>query len=245
MAGKGTRTLNRGQSKPVIVIRDRPIFAWCLAGLASQVQIGDHIVAVTRKGTIADEVMGVSLPLWTGRLGLKASAEVVRVDYLPAGPAQTAAVGIAVAPESSCIVVVNPDQMCIFEMPSFQEHWDAFLAVAYTDSSSASYVEFGEGQGERQISRIWEKVSPGPLGSAGVYGFRRKADAEAGLALAFSGGPHHQGEYFVGPAVSEMIHRGARVIAVPTRAKFDLGTERGIDAFAESLEPMCGLPQLS
>jgi UDP-N-acetylglucosamine diphosphorylase / glucose-1-phosphate thymidylyltransferase / UDP-N-acetylgalactosamine diphosphorylase / glucosamine-1-phosphate N-acetyltransferase / galactosamine-1-phosphate N-acetyltransferase len=232
MAGHGTRVSSLGRCKPAISVAGRPILAWCLTGLSAYVMPSDVVVAITTDVLERDFALRTLCRDWMDRLNIRARFDLVTVPETPPGPAASVYAARDVVPATREVVCVNVDQYCEFQRPAENTEWDAFLPLYVNTTGKSSYAEL---DGARVI-KVEEKRLISCYASAGIYGFRDAKTLFAVIAEAFSGPPHRNGEYYLGPSINGLIARGGRVVPTTVTAKFDLGNVPDIEHFQRVAE---------
>jgi hypothetical protein len=151
---------------------------------------------------------------------------------MPAGPAATVRAGAELLNTSEPCTVVNSDQYVVCDLRRDLGPEEGLLPLYFNDSPKSSYALLEAGL----VREIREKQVISNHASAGVYVFGSGHALLRSIEILMTSGCHHQGEYYVGPAMNELIRRGGRVYPARTWAKFDLGDEQGISLF-EGLSP--------
>lgn len=227
MAGQGSRVSALGRCKPAILLAERPIVAWCLTGLSAYFQASDLIVAITTDQLERDFGLQGLCRDWIARLGIPADFELITVPHTPPGPAASVFAAKGVVPADREVICVNVDQYIDFEIPDKRCDWDAFLPLYVNASGKSSYAQIDD----FRVIRVEEKKLISCYASAGIYGFRDAESLFDVIAMSFSGPPHRNGEYYLGPVINGMIAQGARVIPTSVTSKYDLGNVPDIEHF--------------
>ncbi len=236
MAGRGKRSQELGECKPAIQVLDRPILGWCLTGLSTVISEGDRVVITTTK--YFEEKFGLSRLAQAALddMGLRAKLLLVELDDVPPGPAASVYAAVDHFRNAGETVVVNSDQFVQFLPPPNGEAWEAYVPLYVNSTGRSSYAQIDDGR----ITRIVEKKLISNYASAGVYGFATGAVLARALETTFEGEPHHGGEYYVGPAINEIIRSGGRVLPSSLVAKYDLGGVPQIKHFEKIVNTIRG-----
>lgn len=232
MAGKGLRVRTLGPCKPAISIAGRTVLEWCLTGLSPAIRPGDSMIVITTREH--ESTWGISelARVALNHLELDVQVESVVLDDTPPGPAASVHAASSLLRSGGETIVCNHDQFIQFRFPDSTVRWDGFVPLFVSTSESASYAEVVDGH----VTRVVEKVRISHTASAGVYGFRTGATLVGSLETTLQGRPHFGGEYYVGPAMNDLIGRGQTVVPTGVVSKFDLGTISGISQFGETIK---------
>ena len=235
MAGRGERVKQLGPCKPLINVVDRPIFSWCLTSLSTLISDGDTLIVTTTK--FFEDAYGVVEVVKNElrRLFLNVDLKFTILDDVPNGPAVSVYSAREHYINSDETIVVNSDQFINFTFPEDGAVWDSFVPLYVNTSGFSSYAEIFDGK----IARIEEKSLISNYASAGVYGFSRGDQLADCLSASLKGEPHHNNEYFVGPALNEFIASGGVVVPSTVISKYDLGNIEKINEFIKIIESMC------
>ena len=232
MAGHGKRVQKLGPCKPLINVVDRPILSWCLTSLSPLISSGDTLVVTTTK--FFEDTYGLTKVVKNelSRLFLDVDLRFTILDDIPNGPAASVFSASEHYKNSDETIVVNSDQFINFKFPEEGVIWDAFVPLYVNTSGLSSYADIVDGK----IIRIEEKKLISNYASAGVYGFSRGEELVNCLAASLRGRPHHNNEYFIGPAFNEFIDSGGIVVPTTVIAKFDLGNVEKIDEYVKLIK---------
>jgi dTDP-glucose pyrophosphorylase len=231
MAGRGVGVRELGECKPAIRVLDRPVLGWCLTGLSRVIASGDRIAITTTRHFESTFAISELARDTLSRLGLRVDLKIVQVEATPPGPAASVYAARACFRGSQEAVVVNCDQFVQFEFPSEGSKWDAFVPLYVNSTGRSSYAEISDGR----IMRIAEKQLVSHYASAGVYGFASGDLLADVLDKSLSGEPHYAGEFYVGPAINDIVGVGGIVLPVSVLAKYDLGGVAQIRAFEATM----------
>ena len=230
MAGKGTRTYSFGPCKPAISIYGRPICSWCLLGLKKHISPSDKIYAITTNYFQREFDLEFLLKKALEDYEIDAEFELITLLETPPGPAASVYAAREYIPLGNySLVVVNIDQFCDFEFPSFKLDWDAFLPIYFNNTGKSSYASVINGK----IINLEEKKLISNHASAGVYGFRKYSILFEQIDKAMKLSPHRDGEYFIAPILSKMALEGKLILPTSVYAKYDLGDVNGINRFKD------------
>jgi len=235
MAGRGTRVQELGECKPAINVAGRSILEWCLTGLSNRLNPSDRIIAVTTDFFEERYQLSELGSKWCSKLGIGVTFEIITVPETPPGPAASVLVATDALEENRPVVVVNVDQYCVFDVPSFGQDWDAFMPLYVNTTGKSSYAEIRTGL----VKRVVEKELISSYASAGIYGFRSGLMLSDLLKDELSRDPHHHGEYYVGPTLNNLIEKGRKIIPSSVSVKCDLGNVNDIKSFEKLINSIC------
>ena len=221
MAGSGTRTSGQYESpKPLILLDDRPLFSWALAGLP--LDLASEIRVVTNKRVAQnphfDRLMKKFMPT-----DLKLLVEVL--EKPTSGQAETVLLGSKDINRENGILVFNCDTFISNDFPRDFEKWDGLLGSFESSNPGMSYLETAE----NKVLRTVEKEVISNKASTGLYYFGSKEIFES----AFFSTNHHK-ESYVAPMFNSMISNGLDVGYFKTKIVHPLGTSEEIEAFKAS-----------
>ena len=224
MAGSGTRTSDQYESpKPLILLDDRPLFSWALAGLP--LDLASEIRVVTNKRVAKnpdfDKLMKKFMPT-----ELKISVEVL--EKPTSGQAETVLLGTTDLNRENGILIFNCDTFISDDFPRDFEKWDGLLGTFKSSNPGMSYVET---VGNRVI-RTAEKQVISDKASTGLYYFGSRELFESAFLRT-----EHQKESYVAPMFNSMISDGLEIGYFGTEIVHPLGTSDEINVFSQSTIP--------
>jgi NDP-sugar pyrophosphorylase family protein len=231
MAGRGSRTRQLGEFKPFIEICGRKMLAWLLGSIRAKIAESDRLVFITTTeyADTFDVERTISSILREEKL--HDNFVMITCDKTPPGPSATVHKAKEHLQTHEPVIVVNCDQYIDFDTGDLSEEKSGFLPVYAEFTQKSSYVEIDAGV----ITRIVEKQNISNLASAGVYAVSGgKALVEA-IEQQFEGNQQTNGEFYVGVALNNLIEKGFRFYPTAVRAKYDLGSVKGIELLDEML----------
>ncbi len=224
MAGRGTRSRALGECKPAIKVAGRTIFEWCLTGLKLHLSETDKIVAVTTD--YFEEKFKLSAVGGAWCKDNQVDFSLVKVPDVPPGPAASVATATEFISPQSPVIIVNVDQFCVFELPSFNKEWDVFMPLYVNTTGGSSYVLMKDGY----IKSVAEKEMISSYASAGVYGFKKGLILLDLLKDGLEREPNCLGEYYIAPMLNSLVP-DKKILATSLSVKCDLGNVDSIERF--------------
>ena len=211
MAGLGSRFSEAGYPlpKPLLPIHGVPMYKIVIANLMHETISSITIVCPGQWG-IGGEIRALS-----SQLGVPVN--VVEIDYLTQGPAQTVFLAEPFLDANLPVVTANSDQYINADIGDFYasitEDVISGAILCMEDSDPKwSYVKLSS---DGFVSEVREKVVISPLATVGVYGFKTASLMLAAFRLMIEAEDTSLGEYYVAPSYSYLIRQG-HVIAAMT-----------------------------
>jgi len=234
MAGRGTRTKELGEFKPFIEINGVKMLGWLLRSIVCKIKEADELIFITTSEYSEQFNVQSCLQDVLRDDGISNSFELITTEGVPQGPSATVyhAAGHLVRDES--VIVVNCDQYIDFDIPEDMPQMSGFLPVYAQFGQKSSYVEIAGGV----ITRIVEKQNISNLASAGVYAVSDSRALVRAIEKQFEEKQLTNNEFYIGPALNNLIREGCRFHPTAVRAKYDLGNIAGIDLFRKNLLQM-------
>ena len=213
MAGLGTRFSEAGYvpAKPLLPIHGQPMFLVVIANLITD--------AVGKVVVIAQESFSLGPAVAHMRDRLQLAVELVEIDYVTGGPADTVELARDQLSPHLPVVTANSDQFVDHSMaPLYQRLDDLSIAgcilTMKDDDPKWSYAAT-DGRGDVTLVREKEVISDDA--TVGIYGFRSAALMWEGFDAMREAHDTVNGEYYVAPSYNHLISRGHRVTT------YDLG----------------------
>jgi len=231
MAGRGSRTKQRGEFKPFIEINGRKMLAWLLRSISAKIADSDKLVFVTTTEYADRFDVQRSISLILQDEELSSHFVLITCEETPPGPSATVYQARERLYTDEPVIVINCDQYIDFDMGDLSQSESGFLPVYAEFTQKSSYVEIINGV----ITRIVEKQNISNLASAGVYAVSSGKALTEAIEKQFQDNQQTNGEFYVGVGLNNLIRNGFRFYPTSVRAKYDLGSLRGIDIF----EQMC------
>lgn len=234
MAGRGTRTLELGEFKPFIDINGKKMIEWMLLSIKFKIKESDRLIFISTKEQNEKYSVHLKIQQILENNGITAAFKLMTPDTPQKGPAHTvyfAKEDILAYPGP--VIIVNSDQYIDFDLPLEIAPNTGFLPIYAEFTQKASYVDI-DSQGI--ISRIVEKDNISNLASAGVYCVSSGEDLIWAIEQDFFFRNTKNGEYYVGPALNNLIRKGYSFFPSLVRIKFDLGNPKNIEEFKEHIK---------
>ena len=156
---------------------------------------------------------------------------MITCPQMPQGPSGSVYKAKDVINIEQPVIVVNCDQFIDFDMFEYQSDKQGFLPIYSNFGSKSSYVEIRDGK----ITRVFEKQNISNLASAGVYSVSSGKALVWALEKQFELKQLTNDEYYIGPALNNLIAQGYDFYPTLVRAKYDLGNVRGIELFKRTM----------
>ncbi len=234
MAGLGTRFSRAGfiQPKPLIPIHGQPMIRWVISNLTPKTR--HRFVFVVLRDHLENYPLLGELGRWAP------NSDVVAVDSVTQGAADTVLKASHLLDSSAPLVIANSDQWINASFEDFislneQIGTAGCIMTMRASDPKWSFVEIDK---TGAITRVAEKDVISETATVGIYGF-----AQAGLFIEsarkmVTKGAKVKGEYYVAPVYNTLIHGGARVtsfdVGVESEGMFGLGTPEDLAIFASS-----------
>jgi len=175
--------------------------------------------AVGRIVVVAQRSFHVGETVSRMRALLPCPVELIEIDYMTGGPADTVEVARPLLRLDQPVVTANSDQYIDHSIePLYDQLRDAAIAgsiLTMEDNDPKwSYVACGT-DGEVTVVREKEVISS--TATVGIYGFRTASLMWEGFDAMRAANDTVKGEFYVAPAYNHLIERGHRV------RTFDLG----------------------
>jgi len=231
MAGRGSRTRELGQFKPFIDINGRTMLGWLFRSIAGEIRPQDKMVFITtdeyaRDFGVLDEIKEII----NGEF-LENEFDLITCPETPQGPSGSVYKAKDMINVEEPVIVVNCDQFIDFDMFEYQSDNQGFLPIYSNFTSKSSYVEIRDGK----IVRVVEKQNISNLASAGVYSISSGKALVWALEKQFELKQLTNDEYYIGPALNNLIEQGYDFYPTLVRAKYDLGNVKGIESFKQTM----------
>jgi UDP-N-acetylglucosamine diphosphorylase / glucose-1-phosphate thymidylyltransferase / UDP-N-acetylgalactosamine diphosphorylase / glucosamine-1-phosphate N-acetyltransferase / galactosamine-1-phosphate N-acetyltransferase len=224
MAGQGTRTRKFGKFKPFIKVNERMLVEWTLLGFRHEFNSDDNVFFITTEAFDQQFEVKNTMKNIFDKLNLKCRHRVILAEATPPGPAASVYLAKDFLDLSSPCIIVNADQFTIFKIFRNLKPMDGFIPIYFNSSPKSSYAVIRNGI----VTSIHEKEPVSNYASSGVYGFGSCEGLIYAVEKLFASKLTVKGEYFIGPAMNNLLQRGGKVYPVSTQAKFDLGDEEGL-----------------
>lgn len=231
MCGRGTRTSELGDFKPFIKIKGKKILEWLMVSIKRNIKDGDVMFFITRTCFNKNYKVEIEIKKILNGLNISNEFKIILTDSLPPGPAASVYLAKNYIDDAP-VIVVNADQYIDFDMCPNIKEGTGFLPIYAEFTSKCSYVSLNK---EGIIDMIVEKENISNLASAGVYCIGNGNDLMKAIEIAFEKKDMRNGEYYVGPALNNLIKMGYKFYPSAVRSKYDLGNIKGIGLF-ESME---------
>jgi len=236
MAGRGARTKELGEFKPFIEINGVKMLGWLLRSIACKIREADELIFITTSEYSEQFNVQPCLQDVLRDDGISNSFELITTAGVPQGPSATVYHAAPHLVSDQPAIVVNCDQYIDFDMPEDMPQMSGFLPVYAQFGEKSSYVEIEDGV----ITRIVEKQNISNLASAGVYSVSDGRALVRAIEKQFEEMQLTNNEFYIGPALNNLIHEGYRFYPTGVRAKYDLGDVHGISLFESFAENMSG-----
>jgi len=207
MAGLGTRFTEVGYSlpKPLLPIHGQPMFLVVVANLFTEA-VGRIVIVAQSSFTLGDTVSRM-------RACLPCPVELVEIDYLTRGPADTVEIAQPFLRLDQPVVTANSDQYVDHSIaPLYDQLRDPVIAGSILtmkdDDPKWSYAR-SDANGDVTLVREKEVISSDA--TVGIYGFRSASLMWEGFDAMREANDTVKGEYYVAPSYNHLIERGYRI----------------------------------
>lgn len=236
MAGYGTRVAALGNCKPLLNVAGKMVISWCLFGLKEVINQDDEFHFVVREEDIYnhDITARIRESLWTAGLSNPIFFHITH--KVLAGPLLSVGLAVDEIPGNADVIICNTDQFISFDRPKYASGMDGFCVAHTTTNPKSSYIDAVDNGNGWMLRSIKEKSPISFIGSSGVYGFRSVNLLRNCIDKALKKKPHHNAEYFVGPAMMELA---GDILLVPAKFKFDLGSVDNIRDYEQFVNKVC------
>tara|TARA_A100001035_G_C27752704_1_gene487273 strand:+ start:603 stop:1364 length:762 start_codon:yes stop_codon:yes gene_type:complete len=229
MCGDGTRTQSRGPFKPLIILKNRPLFEHFISQLKFHIHHDDKLIILIRSDH--NELFDAKQKFQNliKKYLPNVELEILILNKKTSGPVETIEKSINALREDSIISIVNPDQIVDFKWPSDFDQNGIYLALGFDNTGKSSYVGFNE---NGKVKEIAEKKLISFYASVGVYIFGSKKLIEIGLNLTSKNKfLNYKNEQYISHLIQLLIEDGIDCYPLETTLKFDLGNISCIDYF--------------
>ena len=209
MAGLGSRFAEAGYTlpKPLLPIHGVPMYKIVLANLMHE-SVSSITVVCPRKWGLSEEIQALS-----SELGVPVN--VVELDYVTQGPAQTVLLAEPFLDPDLPVVTANSDQYINGDLGGYyasvtEEGISGSILCMEDSDPKWSYVKLSR---DGFVSEVREKVVISSLATVGVYGFKTATLMLAGFKQMLEAKDTSLGEYYVAPSYPYLIRQGHVIVA--------------------------------
>lgn len=231
MAGRGTRTRDLGEFKPFIDINGSKMLAWLFRSIARHILPDDQMVFITTCAYANEFKVEQNIKQILVSENLLNEFKLITSQRTPQGPSGSVYKAKEIINVDTPVISVNCDQFIDFDLLKYSSDKQGFLPIYANFSNKSSYVEIEHGQ----ITKVVEKQNISNLASAGVYSVSSGRALIWAIQKQFELKQLTNDEYYVGPALNNLINKGYRFYPTLVRAKYDLGNIKGIQDFSKTL----------
>lgn len=228
MAGLGSRFRKAGYTVPKyeIVVRERTLFSWSMESL-SGIDCKNYIFIVRKEDNASGFILSECKAL-----GI--TAEIIEIDYLTSGQAETAMLARPYWKQDEALLVYNIDTYVeAGEMTSKQFTGDGFVPCFEGEGDHWSFVKLGD---DGAATEVREKSRISPFCTVGAYYFRSAELYEKLYNEYYSDSSNiEKGERYIAPLYNHLIKKGGKVFIsnIPPEKVHVLGTPEEVRVFAE------------
>lgn len=234
MAGAGSRFSQVGFEvpKPLIKVNGREMISLVIRNL-TPIQPHRFIFIAQR---VHDEKYKVANFL----KGICPSAEVVFVDGLTRGAAETVLFAANLIDSDNPLMIANSDQLIDYPIDSYlsafeKSNADGYIMTMKSNSNKWSYIGFDN---SNNIIKVLEKQVISDEATVGIYNFASGSVFVESARLMISNGKTVNGEYYVAPVFNELIESGLSLgyhnIGSEYGSMIGLGTPEDLNVFLKS-----------
>jgi dTDP-glucose pyrophosphorylase len=159
-------------------------------------------------------------------------AHIIVVDKTTRGQACTVLLAEELIDNRQPLLIHNVDTFFECDLSTLAStHIEGAIPFFESDDPSLSFIRMG---GSNLIEEVAEKRPISSFATLGLYYFSHGSDFVWAAKQMIRNKVTVNGEFYVAPAYNELIRSGARIIGVPARTVWDLGTPEKIERFEQS-----------
>lgn len=223
MAGRGSRFAEAGYTfpKPLIDVRGEPMIA---AAVRSLGVVADRFIYLV----LAEHLREYAIREVLHDLTPTAVVTVVPVQTVTQGAACTALLARNFIDNDEPLLIANSDQ--VIDWDGRIDDSDGMVLTFPASHPKWSYVRL-DGYRVREVA---EKRPISHHATCGVYWFKRGRDFVRAADRMIAANKRVNGEFYIAPAINELIADGKRITAHPVHAMHGLGTPEDLEAYLRS-----------
>lgn len=231
MAGLGSRFRKAGYNVPKFMIeaKGKSLFEWSIESL-SDFRQGCKYLFIVRKEDKADNFIKEKCI----NMGIE-DYEIINIDHLTSGQAETAKIAIEGCNENDEIMVYNIDT---YIDPAYFKRkditGDGCIPCFNAPGDHWSFVKLDK---DGKAVDVKEKVKISDNASVGAYYFKSAAEYKRIYETYYEGEKNlEKGERYIAPMYNQLIkeNRDVRILRIPYEAVKCLGTPEELNAFLMS-----------
>jgi dTDP-glucose pyrophosphorylase len=231
MAGLGSRFSEAGYAlpKPLLPIHGVPMYKVVIANLMHE-SVSSITIVCPKKWGLGESIRALSDPLGV-------PVNVVEIDYITQGPAQTVMLAEPFLDSNLPVVTANSDQFINAELGPFYTSISssgisgAILCMEDSDPKW-SYVRLSN---DGFVLDVREKQVVSNLATVGIYGFKSANIMFQGFIEMVAAGDSTNNEYYVAPSYRYLINNGLIVrmenLGPIGKVMYGLGVPNDYEAF--------------
>lgn len=231
MAGRGSRFAASEATlpKPLIEVRERPMVAWALDGLADVARTSTIFVALREH----EEAFGVTKTL---RETIDPNAEVILIDEVTEGQLCTVLAARELIDTDEDVLISSSDTYVASNLDKAiaarSDRTRGLISVARMPGEQWSFARLDD---EGWVVEVAEKRRISDLASTGLYYFSSGHELVATADDMIARREKTRGEYYVMPVYQKLIDRGLGIRVSVADAVWDMGTPVALAAFEAHL----------
>lgn len=228
MAGRGSRFAQVGIAtpKPLIPVRDKPMYAWATDGLP--LALARRLIFICLAEHLADGSLERDIHARYARH----EPVIVPLDHVTEGQACTVLVARSAIDNDDPLLIFNADTYCpttlADALATFGPKVDGVLDVF---SATGDRWSFARVDDRNRVLETAEKRRISPWASTGLYYFRRGRDFVRHAEAMMAADERSNNEFYVAPIYNRMIAAGADVRANKVDDVWVLGTPEDLAHF--------------
>lgn len=162
--------------------------------------------------------------------------ELLLVDNLTRGAAETVLVAEELIDSSAPLVIANSDQLIDWDANQIMFGWqstrvDAGVLVFESTHPKWSFVRLDQSD---NVVEVAEKKPISNIATVGVYYFRHGSSFVHAAKEMIRTNQTVNGEFYVAPTLNELVKQGKRVVTAPVEKMWGLGTPEDLDTYFRS-----------
>jgi len=220
LAGEGSRFPRETWKvpKPLIQFDGVTFLEYSIRSLP--IKRSDKVLLVIRKSEFDKDYIELA-----ARIFQDIEYEIVQLDAPTKGQADTVRLGISGEDLSSELWIHNGDSALNVDWGQYDSHSDGTLVVFPSSENRWSFARLGM---NNYVELVTEKIPISNLASTGTYIFKTASDFL--LALENNEGMLVNDEQYVAPLYNYLIANGRKIVVLPCREFFCLGTPEDFES---------------
>lgn len=228
MAGRGSRFAQIGihTPKPLIAVRDKPMYAWATEGLP--LSLAKRLIFICLAEHLHDRALEQDIRTRYADY----DPAVIGLDHVTEGQASTVLVARKLIDNDEPLLIFNADTYCPTTLARALETLppsvDGILDVFHAEGDKWSFARV---DGEDRVLETAEKQRISPWATTGLYYFRRGRDFVRHADAMIAADERSNNEFYVAPVYNRLIAAGSDVRINRVGEVWVLGTPEDLAHF--------------